>query len=91
MAYETTLPPDLAVTVRNQHEGRRLIVVTLAEIAQLMKLAEAKVLGSRWEGNDAPSGVQQHEMAAHELVRSGYPLSELLAVDIPKVPVALDF
>lgn len=91
-SYETTLPPDLAVTIRAQHEGRRLIVVTLAEVAQLMRLAEAKVLGTRWEGNGAPSGVQLSELAAHDLVRSGYPLPEAIAADLPQQPaVVLDF
>lgn len=90
-AYETTLPPDLAVTVRNQHEGRRLIVVTLAEIAQLMQLAEAKVLGTRGEGNDAPSGVQLPEGAAADIVRSGWPHNEALATEQPQPAMALDF
>ena len=27
LSYETTLPPDLAVTVRSQHEGRALVVL----------------------------------------------------------------
>lgn len=91
-SYETTLPPDLAVTIRAQHEGRRLIVVTLAEIARLLSMAEAKVLGTRWEGNDAPSGVQLPEGAAAELVRSGWPLPEAIAADLPQQPaMALDF
>jgi hypothetical protein len=90
-AYETTLPPDLAVTVRQQHEGRRLVVVTLAEIARLMQLAEAKVLGTRWEGNDAPSGVQLPEGAAADIVRSGYPLNEALATERAPAVAELDF
>ena len=28
LSYETTLPPDIAVTVRSQHEGRALVVLT---------------------------------------------------------------
>lgn len=90
-SYETTLPPDIAMTIRSQHEGRRLVVVTLAEVARLMQLAEAKVLGTRWEGSDAHSGVQLDEMAAHGLVRSGFPLSAPLATDLPPTTGALDF
>jgi len=90
-SYETTIPPDLAVTIRNQHEGRALVVVTLAEVARLMQLAEAKVLGTKWEGTPAPSGVQMPELAAHDIVRSGFPLPDALAVDIPTHTVALDF
>lgn len=90
-SYETTIPPDLATTIRNQHEGRRLVVVTLAEVARLMQLAEAKVLGTRWEGSDAHSGVQLDEMAAHDLVRAGHPLPAPLAADLPPATGALDF
>lgn len=90
-SFETTLPPDLGVTVRQQHEGRALIVVTMAEIVRLMQMAEAKVLGTRWEGTSAHSGVQQPEMAAHDLARSGFPMPEALAADIPKTTATLDF
>lgn len=90
-SFETTLPPDLATTVRNQHEGRALVVVTLAEVARLMQMAEAKVLGTKWEGSEAHSGVQMPEMAAHDLVRSGFPLPEAIAADAPKQSAQLDF
>lgn len=79
---ETTLPPDLAVTVRNQHEGRQLLVVTMAEIVGLMKLAEAKVLGVKWEGTEAYSGKQMEEGAAADIVRSGHPLSAPIATGL---------
>ena len=88
---ETTLPPDLAVTIRSQHEGRRLIVVTLAEIASLMQLAEAKILGSRWEGNAAPSGVQQPEGTAADIVRTGFPLPEAVETEPARQLATLDF
>ncbi len=93
LAFETTLPPDIAVTVRNQHEGRRLVVVSLAEVARLMQMAEAKVLGTKWEGNDAPSGVQLPEGAAADIVRSGWPLPGGVALAAERAPAvaALDF
>lgn len=80
--YETTLPPDLAVTIRSQHEGRALVVVTLEEIGRLLAMAEAKAFGTAWEGTPAHSGVQQGEMAAYDLSRSGYPLDN----PIPAAP-----
>ena len=76
---ETTLPPDLGVTVRHQHEGRALVVVTLAEIVRLMQAQETGLFGTRWEGSGAHSGVQQDEMTAYDTVRSGFPLKEALA------------
>jgi hypothetical protein len=90
LSYETTLPPDLAVTVRNQHEGRALVVVTMAEVARLLMMAEGKAAGVEWEGTPAPSGRQQEEMAAHDLVRNGYPMSEPLTAPTPSA-VVLDF
>jgi hypothetical protein len=87
---ETTLPADLAVTVRQQHEGRALTVLTMAEVARLLLLAEGKVSGVEWEGTPAHSGRQTDEMAAHDLVRSGYPMSEPLTVAQPAA-VILDF
>jgi len=74
LSTETTLPPDLAVTVRQQHEGRRLLVVTMAEVAALMTMAEARVLGVKWEGDATCSGRQEGEGLAADLVRSGFPL-----------------
>lgn len=90
-SFETTLPPDIAITVRQQHEGRSLVVVTLAEIVRLMKLAEAKVLGTKWEGTAAHSGVQSTEMEAHDIVRSGFPLTAAPDAAEPKALDELDF
>jgi hypothetical protein len=89
-SYETTLPPDLAVTVRQQHEGRALVVVTMAEIVRLLQRSETELWGTRWEGSPASSGRQMEEMAAHDMARSGYPLSAPLAVVEPSA-VVLDF
>ena len=83
LSYETTLPPDLAVTVRSQHEGRALVVLTLAEVGRLLTMAEGKVVGVEWEGSaTSGSGRQMDEMAAHDLARSGYPLSTPLAAEL---------
>jgi hypothetical protein len=81
-SYETTIPPDLAMTVRSQHEGRALVVVTMSEIARLLTMAEGKVTGTVWEGNATHSGRQNDEMSAHDQARSGYPLKEPLAVGL---------
>jgi len=89
-SYETTLPPDLAVTVRDQHEGRALVVITMAEIVRLLRAQETGLWGTKWEGTPAPSGRQQDEMAAHDMARSGYPMSEPLTVAQPSA-VILDF
>jgi hypothetical protein len=90
---ETTLPPDIAVTVRHQHEGRRLDVWCLDEIANLI-LAHGSVAREKgkWEGTPAHSGVQMDEGAPAEIVRNGYPLESALAMtdELPK-KVALDF
>lgn len=77
-ANETTLPPDLAVTVRNQHEGRALVVITLAEVVRLMQAQETGLWGTKWEGTEAPSGVQSQEGDAADVVRTGFPLKEAL-------------
>lgn len=88
-ASEGRLPPDLAVTIRNQHEGRRLSVWTLAEIARLIDahgsvaavkdaFPGARIGGVAYAGTPAPSGVQRDEMAAHDHARRGYPLDEAL-------------
>ena len=83
LAYETTLPPDLAVTVRSQHEGRALVVLTLAEVGRLLTMAEGRAAGVEWEGTTTSgSGRQMDELAAHDLVRSGYPLSTPLAAEL---------
>jgi len=84
---ETTLPADLAVTVRQQHEGRALTVLTMAEVARLLLLAEGKISGVEWEGTPAHSGRQADEMAAHDMARSGYPMSEPLTVPQPSAVV----
>jgi len=84
------LPPDLAVTVRSQHEGRHLEVWTLAEVARLIE-KHGSVVGDRsakvWEGTPAPSGRQQDEMAAHDFARAGYPLDAPLDVPAPSAVV----
>lgn len=86
---ETTLPPDLAVTIRTQHQGRALIVVTMAEVARLMLTMEAKVLGTPWEGAPAHSGVQRDEGDAADVARRGYPLEALpTAQSAPKPALA---
>ena len=87
---ETTLPPDLAVTVRQQHEGRALVVVTMAEIVRLLQRSETGLWGTKWEGTPAASGRQLEEMAAHDMARSGYPMPAPLAVTEPSA-VVLDF
>ena len=78
---ETTLPPDLAVTVRQQHEGRTLHVITVAEVARLVA-AHGSVIGTKWEGSPAHTGRQMEEGAAADLVRSGYPLEKPVAVGL---------
>ena len=84
---ETTLPVDIVATIRHQHEGRALTVLTMAEVARLLLLAEGKVSGVEWEGTPAHSGRQADEMAAHDLVRSGYPMSEPLTVAQPSAVI----
>lgn len=79
---ETTLPPDLAVTVRNQHEGRRLEVWTLPEVARLIAAHGSVATEKGWEGTPAPSGRQMEENAAADLVRTGYPLKEPIAAGL---------
>lgn len=86
-SWETTIPPDLAVTVREQHEGRALTVLTMAEVARLLLLAEGKIAGVEWEGTPAHSGRQADEMAAHDTARSGYPMSVPLTVPQPSAVV----
>jgi hypothetical protein len=88
LSYETTLPPDLGMTVRSQHDGRALVVVTMAEVARLVQAASA---GVKWEGSPAPSGTQREEGMASDLCRRGFPLPEPLATDKPPAPVMLDF
>ena len=81
-SYETTLPPDLAITVRDQHEGRALVVVTMAEIARLLRAQETGLWGTKWEGTPAESGRVMEEGAAADLARSGYPLPAPIAADV---------
>jgi hypothetical protein len=81
---ETTLPPDLAITIRQQHDGRRLEVWTLAEIVRLIErhgslTDRPPMKGVKWEGTPAPSGVQHEEGMAADVVRSGFPMKETLA------------
>jgi hypothetical protein len=78
------LPPDLALAVRAIHEGRRLEVWTLAEVARLIEKHAGPVerdprRARRWEGTDAPTGVQADEGAAADLARRGWPLDAPLA------------
>jgi hypothetical protein len=84
---ESTLPVDIVATIRHQHEGRALTVLTMAEVARLLLLAEGKVSGTEWEGAAAHSGRQSDEMAAHDMARSGYPMSESLTVPQPSAVV----
>ena len=84
---ESTLPVDLVATIRHQHEGRALTVLTMAEVARLLLMAEGRVAGVEWQGTPAPSGRQQDEMAAHDLARQGYPMSEPLTVAQPSAVV----
>lgn len=81
-SYETTLPPDIAITIRQQHEGRGLVVITMAEIAHLMEREEAKLFGTKWEGDAAPSGRIMGEGAAADLARSGHPLPVITGADV---------
>jgi hypothetical protein len=86
VSYETTLPPDLAVTVRNQHENRALVVITMDEVARLIRRVETEVatgvVGSTWEGDPAPSGRVMGEGAAADLARDGYPLPAPIGADV---------
>ena len=70
-AFETTIPPDLAITVRDQHEGRALVVVTMAEIARLLRAQETGLWGTVWEGTPAESGRVMEEGAAADLGAGG--------------------
>lgn len=77
---ETKLPPDLTVTIRDQHAGRDLHVISLAEVVRLVE-KHGSVVSSKWEGTPAHTGRQMHEMAAHDLVRQGSPVVNSLALD----------
>lgn len=83
-AFETTIPPDLAITVRDQHEGRSLVVITLAEIVHLLKGQETDLWGTKWQGTPANGGRVMEEMAAHDLVRNGYPLPVPIGADVSR-------
>ena len=90
---EMTLPPDLAVTIRQQHEGRRLEVWSLSEISNLIQMYGSVGRDQKkWDGTEAHSGRQMPEGAAADLVRTGYPLVEPLAADVRSslpVPTAI--
>jgi len=90
-AGEGGLPPDLTVTVREQHEGRALEVWTMGEVAALI-LAHGSVArdGRKWEGTAAVSGTVGREGDAADIARSGYPMAEPLAEPV-RVPALLDF
>jgi hypothetical protein len=88
---ETNLPPDLAVTVRDQHLGRAIEVWTVGEVAALILAHGSAARDSRkWQGSPAHSGAQGSEGDAADIVRSGYPLDEALT-EPARVPVLLDF
>lgn len=78
---ETGLPIDTAVTIRTQHEGRKLEVWTLAELARLVE-KHGGVVGDRsqkhWQGEPAPTGRQLEEGSAADFARQGYPLAAAL-------------
>lgn len=95
-SYETTLPPDLAVTVRNQHEGRALTIWSMAEIARLIEAvmsgvpngavsarvkAQSKIADKAWSGTPTHTGTILSEGSAAEMVRTGYPLPGPLTLD----------
>ena len=85
-AYPTKQPsrPTIAVTVRSQHEGRALVVLTLAEVGRLLMMAEGGRPASNGEGTaTSGSGRQMDEyLAAHDLARGGYPLDQPLAAGL---------
>jgi hypothetical protein len=83
-SFETTIPPDLAITVRDQHEGRALVVITLAEIVRLLQAQETDLWGTKWQGTPADGGRVMEEMAAHDLVRNGYPLPVPIGADVSR-------
>ena len=85
------LPPDLTVTVREQHEGRALEVWTMGEVAALI-LAHGSAArdGRKWEGTAAVSGAVGREGDAADIARSGYPMAEPLTEPV-RVPALLDF
>lgn len=92
MANETTLPPDLGMTIRNQHEGRALVVVTMAEIVRMIQAQETALVGTKWTGNEAHSGRQMEEGAAADLIRQGHPLDEPIGADVkPAAKMELAF
>lgn len=87
---DANLPPDLMVTLRQQHADRALVVLTLPEIARLYGMVSASPLdeikrhwpdatiGVAYEGDARPIGSAQFdEMAAHRHVRQD-PLDEWL-------------
>jgi hypothetical protein len=72
------------LTIRALHEGRRLEVWSLAEVARLIEKHAGPVdadprRARRWEGSEAPTGVQAGEGAAADMARSGWPLDAALA------------
>ena len=57
-------------------------MVTMAEIAHLMRREESKLFGVPWQGDAAPSGRVMGEGAAADLARSGYPLPVPIGADV---------
>ena len=59
--------------------------MAMAEVCiSLLLMAEGRVAGVEWEGDAGTVlGRQQDEMAAHDMARSGYPMSEPLTVAQP--------
>ena len=81
-AIDDALPVDVAVTIRQQHEGRRLDVWTLAQLARLVEKHGSVVDRSQWEGEPVAKVVQMEEGAAADIVRQGYPLDKPLTGDL---------
>lgn len=90
---ETSLPPDVMLTVRSQHEGRAIECWTLGEVAALILAYGSAARPSRkWEGTPAFTGRQMEEGAAADLVRQGHPLDEPIGADVkPAAKMALAF
>jgi hypothetical protein len=71
LSGETTLPPDLAVAIRETHEGRLLDVWTMAQLARLVEKYGSAVDRSKWEGAPVQKTRQGEEGAAADWCRGG--------------------
>jgi hypothetical protein len=76
------LPVDVATTIRDQHEGRRLDVWTMTQLARLVEKHGSVVDRLKWEGEPVEKAVQMEEGAAADIVRQGYPLDKPLTGDL---------